>query len=73
MCAVANSLKSRSYMQDRVGDLKQAVASKNTALAEVLPLRSAAIFESRRNDRTDIGIFEAQLGRAETIEVSRRV
>lgn len=57
-------------MQDRLADLRQAVASKNPALADLLPPRASAVYEVRRNDRTDIGVFEAQLGKTQDAEVS---
>lgn len=48
-------------MQDRLTELRQQIATKDANLAETLPVRSAIIL-ARKNERTDIGIFEAQLG-----------
>eukprot|EP01054_Gregarina_sp_Poly1_P004848 Gregarina_sp_Poly_1__4847@NODE_2580_length_1950_cov_116_403611_g1638_i0_p2_GENE_NODE_2580_length_1950_cov_116_403611_g1638_i0NODE_2580_length_1950_cov_116_403611_g1638_i0_p2_ORF_typecomplete_len201_score28_90Syntaxin/PF00804_25/1e23Syntaxin_2/PF14523_6/3e08Sipho_Gp157/PF05565_11/0_017PIN_12/PF16289_5/0_048Prominin/PF05478_11/0_056AAA_13/PF13166_6/0_056PIN_8/PF18476_1/0_098Focal_AT/PF03623_13/9_5e02Focal_AT/PF03623_13/0_15CHASE3/PF05227_13/2_6e02CHASE3/PF05227_13/0_92Macoilin/PF09726_9/1_3VATPase len=56
-------------MQDRLQEFRQLVASKDSAYQELLPPRSA-IYELRRNDRTEIGVFEAQVGLGQNVDVS---
>lgn len=49
-------------MQDRLQELRQLADS---AYQELLP-KVSAIYELRRNDRTEIGVFEAQVGIGQT-------
>ncbi|EZG83903.1 syntaxin [Gregarina niphandrodes] len=50
-------------MQDCLNELRDAVASRNASLADQLPPRYSAIYETSTNERTDIGVFEEQLGK----------
>eukprot|EP01057_Protomagalhaensia_wolfi_P001968 Protomagalhaensia_wolfi_Nauph_80__1967@NODE_2241_length_1157_cov_38_588551_g1748_i0_p1_GENE_NODE_2241_length_1157_cov_38_588551_g1748_i0NODE_2241_length_1157_cov_38_588551_g1748_i0_p1_ORF_typecomplete_len325_score41_74Syntaxin/PF00804_25/1_6e47SNARE/PF05739_19/2_8e02SNARE/PF05739_19/6_2e14Syntaxin_2/PF14523_6/3_6e06Syntaxin_2/PF14523_6/46Cas_Csy1/PF09611_10/0_0014Cas_Csy1/PF09611_10/1_1e03Helo_like_N/PF17111_5/50Helo_like_N/PF17111_5/0_012Orf78/PF06024_12/0_0066Synaptobrevin/PF00957_21/1_9e03Syn len=45
-------------MQDRLQDLRQLATDHH----DLLPLRASAIYELKRNDRTELNVFEAQVG-----------
>lgn len=50
-------------MEDRIANLRVAVASLDVALSELLPARGSAVFEVERNEATDLAFFEAEVGR----------